>query len=84
MSGSLLAGHLGEHDAPESDCGPVSDDPIKRVTLVAQATVWEVAPGESFLPTPGVTYYFMVSTPARFGSIMTIAERTNLVPIVWN
>ena len=47
-SGSLLVGHLGEHDAPESDCGPVSDDPIKRVTLVAQATVWEVAPGESF------------------------------------
>ena len=47
-SGSLLAGHLGEHDAPESDCGPVSDDPIKHVTLVAQATVWEVAPGESF------------------------------------
>ncbi|HIM33286.1 MAG TPA: hypothetical protein EYI97_02250, partial [Candidatus Poseidoniales archaeon] len=48
VSGSLLAGHLGEHDAPESDCGPVSDAPVKHVTLVAQATVWEVAPGESF------------------------------------
>ena len=43
-----LAGHLGEHDVPESDCGPVSDDPVKHVTLVAQATVWEVAPGKSF------------------------------------
>ncbi len=50
----------------------------------AHTGAWPFAPGESFLPTPGVTYYFMVSTPARFGSIMTIAERTNLVPIVWN
>ena len=48
VSGSLLAGHLGEHDAPESDCGPVSDAPVKHVTLMAQTTVWEVAPGESF------------------------------------
>jgi len=50
----------------------------------AHTGAWPFAPGESFLPTPGVTYYFMVSTPARFGSIMTIAERSNLVPIVWN
>jgi len=50
----------------------------------AHTGAWPFAPGESFQPTPGVTYYFMVSTPARFGSIMTIAERTNLVPIVWN
>jgi len=45
---------------------------------------WPFAPGETFQPTPGVTYYFMVSAPARFGSIMTVAERSNLVPVVWN
>ncbi len=45
---------------------------------------WPFAPGESFQPTPGVTYYFMVSAPARFGSVMTVAERSNLVPVVWN
>jgi hypothetical protein len=50
----------------------------------AHTGAWPFAPGETFLPTAGVTYYFMVSTPARFGSIMTIAERTNLVPVVWN
>jgi len=45
---------------------------------------WPFAPGESFSPTPGVTYYFMVSAPARFGTVMTVAERSNLVPLVWN
>ena len=45
---------------------------------------WPFAPGESFAPTPGVTYYFMVSAPARFGTVMTVAERSNLVPLVWN
>ena len=45
---------------------------------------WPFAPGETFQPTPGVTYYFMVSAPARFGSVMTVAERSNLVPVVWN
>ncbi|MBR57033.1 MAG: hypothetical protein CMH54_03135 [Myxococcales bacterium] len=33
-------------------------------------------------PTSGQTYYFMVSAPARMGQ-MTVAERTNLVPLVW-
>jgi hypothetical protein len=45
---------------------------------------WPFAPGESFQPIAGVTFYFMVSAPARFGSVMTVAERSNLVPVVWN
>lgn len=42
-------GHLADHENSISDCGVVSDDPVKEITLVAQQTHWEVAPGESFL-----------------------------------
>ena len=33
-------------------------------------------------PTPGETYWFMVSAPARFGQ-MTVAERSGLMPLTW-
>ena len=34
-------------------------------------------------PTPGQTYWLMVSAPARMGQ-MTVAERSNLLPLVWS
>jgi hypothetical protein len=36
----------------------------------------------NWVPTPGVTYYMMVSAPARMGQ-MTVAERSNIVEVVW-
>jgi len=35
-----------------------------------------------WVPTTGVTYYMMVSAPARMGQ-MTVAERSNIVEVVW-
>ncbi|MFW9779668.1 MAG: multicopper oxidase domain-containing protein [Candidatus Heimdallarchaeota archaeon] len=50
-SGSFenVEGHIGSHSEPQSDCGGISDEPIKEVSLVAETVVWEVAPGQSFI-----------------------------------
>ena len=51
----------------------VAGDHIKRSPFDA-ASGW--------VPTPGVTYYFMVSGLAR-ASERNVEERTNLMPVVW-
>ncbi|MFW9854375.1 MAG: multicopper oxidase domain-containing protein [Candidatus Thorarchaeota archaeon] len=43
------AGHLASHDEPQSDCGDISDNPVKEMKLTAETVVWEVAPGRSFV-----------------------------------
>jgi FtsP/CotA-like multicopper oxidase with cupredoxin domain len=43
-----IKGHLKSHSEPESDCGFVDPNPIKKFTLVAQQVLWEVTPGETF------------------------------------
>ena len=54
------------------DKNSVAGDHIKQSPFVEM----------DWTPTPGQTYWLMVSAPARMGQ-MSVAERSNLLPLVW-
>ena len=41
------------------------------------------SPDSGWVPTPGETYYFMISGLARFPNISNVSERSNIVKVVW-